>query len=86
MGTTVVEAQESGEQCGIADDVRYALDGLAAGPRARRDGAVALAEVAATRRGRLVLRCAPRQALGNSHIPNENPYYSGIRCIMVLGR
>ena len=53
-----MEAQESGEQCGIADDVRYALDGLAAGPRARRDGAVALAEVAATRRGRLVLRCA----------------------------
>ncbi|KAK9830945.1 hypothetical protein WJX81_000770 [Elliptochloris bilobata] len=54
--TTVMEAQESGEQCGIADDVRYALDGLAAGPRARRDGAVALAEVAASRRGRLVLR------------------------------
>ena len=52
------QAQESGEQCGIADDVRYALDGLAAGPRACRDGAVALAEVAATRRGRLVLRCA----------------------------
>lgn len=52
------QAQESGEQFGIADDVRYALDGLAAGPATRRASAVALAEIAATRRGRLVLRCA----------------------------
>lgn len=42
--------------------MRYALDGLAAGPGAARHGAAALADAASSRRGRLVLRYGPAVA------------------------
>ena len=59
----VAQAQESGEHFEIQDNVLYALDGLSAQapPAARADSAARIADVAATRRGRLALRCRPRQ-------------------------
>jgi hypothetical protein len=52
------QAQESGEQFEIQDSVVYALEGLRPGafPSARADSAARIADVAATRRGRLALR------------------------------
>lgn len=52
------QAQESGEQFQMQDDIQYALDGLTASalPSERAASAARLAEMAATRRGRLALR------------------------------
>lgn len=53
-----MQAQESGEHYEIQDNVLYALDGLAAHASAatRADSAARIADIAATRRGRLALR------------------------------
>lgn len=54
----VPQAQECGEQFQLQDDIQYALDGLCASalPSDRASSAAQLAEIAATRRGRLALR------------------------------
>lgn len=54
----MVQAQESGEQFEIQDNVVYALDGLtsSASPAVRRESAAKIAEICASRRGRLALR------------------------------
>ena len=54
------QAQECGEQFQLQDDIQYALDGLCASalPSDRACSAAKLAEMAATRRGRLALRFA----------------------------
>ncbi|BDA42662.1 hypothetical protein COCOBI_03-5550 [Coccomyxa sp. Obi] len=56
--TSVMEAQESGEQFEIQDNVVYALDGLtsSASPAVRRESAAKIAEICTSRRGRLALR------------------------------
>ena len=57
----VLQAQECGEQFQLQDDIQYALDGLCASalPSDRASSAAQLAEIAATRRGRLALRSDP---------------------------
>lgn len=54
----MLQAQESGEQFEIQDNVVYALDGLtsSASPAVRRESAARIAEICASRRGRLALR------------------------------
>lgn len=54
----MLQAQESGEQFEIQDNVVYALDGLtsSASPALRRESAARIAEICASRRGRLALR------------------------------
>ncbi len=56
----VSQAQECGEQFQLQDDIQYALDGLCASalPSDRACSAARLAEMAASRRGRLALRSA----------------------------
>jgi hypothetical protein len=56
--TTVVEAQEAGEQARLRDDTEWALDGLKPGaaPGTQRDSLATIAEICASRRGRLALR------------------------------
>ena len=56
----VPQAQECGEQFQLQDDIQYALDGLCASalPSDRACSAAQLAEMAASRRGRLALRSA----------------------------
>ncbi|KAL4429823.1 hypothetical protein ABPG77_010940 [Micractinium sp. CCAP 211/92] len=55
--TTVVQAQALGEQQSITDDALWALDGLASGSAATaRDSLATLAEICASKRGRLALR------------------------------
>ncbi len=58
--TTVVEAQELGEQARFRDDALWALDGLAPGASAatQRESLAAFVEIAAVRRGRLALRAS----------------------------
>ena len=53
-----VQAQESGEQFQLQDDIQYALDGLCSSalPCDRAGSAAKIAEMAVTRRGRLALR------------------------------
>lgn len=53
-----LQAEESGENTQLLDDALYALQGLSAGASAatRRDCALALADIAATQRGRRTLR------------------------------
>lgn len=53
-----MQAQESGEQFEIQDNVMYALDGLttAASQTVRQESAVRIAEVCSSHRGRLALR------------------------------
>ncbi|KAK9909835.1 hypothetical protein WJX75_008174 [Coccomyxa subellipsoidea] len=53
-----LQAQESGEQYEIQDNVVYALDGLtcSASPAVRQESAAKIAEVCASQRGRLALR------------------------------
>lgn len=54
----LLQAQESGEQFEIQDNVVYALDGLTTGasPAVRQESAAKVAEVCASQRGRLALR------------------------------
>lgn len=54
----MLQAQESGEQFEIQDNVVYALDGLtsSASPAVRQESAAKIAEICASRRGRLALR------------------------------
>ena len=58
MMFSLLQAQESGEQFEIQDNVVYALDGLtsSASPAVRRESAAKIAEVCASQRGRLALR------------------------------
>lgn len=55
------QAEESGENTQLLDDALYALQGLGAGASAatRQDCALALADIAASQRGRRTLRCRP---------------------------
>ena len=57
---SMVQAWESGEQMEVQDSMLYALDGLCStSSRAtHRESAASLAEVCATHRGRLALKCA----------------------------
>lgn len=56
----MLQAQESGEQFEIQDNVVYALDGLtrSASPAVRQESAAKIAEVCASQRGRLAMRYA----------------------------
>ena len=53
----ILQAQESGEQFEIQDNVVYALDGLtcSASQAVRQESAAKIAEICASRRGRLAL-------------------------------
>ena len=57
---TLAQAQESGEHRQLLDVAWYALDGLhpGTGEAAQCESALTFAEMAATARGRLALRCA----------------------------
>ena len=52
------QAEECGENTQLLDDALYALQGLSASasPITRQDSALALADIAATQRGRRTLR------------------------------
>lgn len=60
-----LQAQESGEQYEIQDNVVYALDGLtcSASPAVRQESAAKIAEVCASQRGRLALRQVPHASI-----------------------
>ncbi len=55
-----MQAQDTGESARIRDDLHYAMDGLSARlpPAAQRAAMADVADIAATQRGRLVLRQA----------------------------
>lgn len=66
----LLQAQERGETVQIQDDAQFALDGLSPSSSlsTQRDCAVSLAEMLATRKGRLALRWAPYMCLCLHHM------------------
>jgi hypothetical protein len=65
------QAQQGGELVQLQDDASYALDGLSPGGSlvTQRESAAALAEVLATRKGRLALRCGAAGQAGQAMRP-----------------
>eukprot|EP00884_Botryococcus_braunii_P011921 jgi/Botrbrau1/2072/Bobra.0047s0035.1 len=89
-GPTVTEAQESGEQWQVLDNVTYALDGLKSSrATTQRESAATLAEICASRRSRVSIRAEGLfediMRAGAAAHPAEDPVTALAFGVLLLG-